>query len=191
MLTHGAFSLKSGTPSNHPIHNHWQVPFKLLFFSCLKQTNSSLLSPNNHLFSSAYCTNERRREGPGEREGELHLPDSARLYGTGLMYCVLGPLGLGVWAPLSYDKIDKKPRAQPSGNLRGGISRPGAEDREKDRQNISGTLHSLWPICVRAWCELTCTNQFIWQVKKSKLSTLKNTTKFEMRKSRFHPNSEI
>lgn len=77
---HSAFSLSGrGTPSNHPIHSHWQVPFKLLFFSCLRQTNSSLLSVNKHLFSSAYCTNERREEGPGEREGELHLPDSATL----------------------------------------------------------------------------------------------------------------
>lgn len=65
--------------SRWSIHNHWQVPFKRPFFSCLRQTNSSLLSPNNHLFSSAVCTNERRREGQGEKEGEIHLPHRAIL----------------------------------------------------------------------------------------------------------------
>lgn len=159
MLTHSAFSLKSGTPSNHPIHNHWQVPFKLLFFSCLRQTNSSLLSLNNHLFSSASCTSERKREGPGEREGgrNTSAPQSYTV-GTTLMSCVLGPLGLGVWAPLSYNTVDKKPRAQPSGNLRGGVSRPGGQERGREGQNISGTLHLRWPINVQtakfAWNKL-------------------------------------
>lgn len=108
MLIHSAFSLKSGTPSNHLIHTDWQVPFKPLFFSCLRQTNSSLLSPNNHLFSSACCTNERWKEGPGEREGgrNTSAPQSYTV-GTRLMSCVLRPLGLGVWAPLSYNSWQK------------------------------------------------------------------------------------
>lgn len=116
MLTRGAFSLRSGTPSNY----HWQVPFKLLFFLALRWTNSSLSSPNNRLFSSAYHTSERRREAPGEREGgRITSAWQCHTVGTGLMSCVFGPLGLGVQAPLSYNKVDKNPRAQPSGNLRG------------------------------------------------------------------------
>lgn len=57
-----------------------------------------------------------------------------------LMSCVLGPLGLGVWAPLSYNTVDKKLRDQPSGNRRGGVSRPVGQERGKG-QNIAGTLH--------------------------------------------------
>lgn len=56
---------KSGTPSQHLIHNCRQILFKLLFFSCPRQTNSLLSSPNNWPFSSAICTNGRRRGGGG------------------------------------------------------------------------------------------------------------------------------
>lgn len=59
--------------------------------------------------------------------------------GTMLMSRVLGPLGLGVWALLSYNTVYKKPRARPSGNLRGGVSRPVGQERRKAEQNISGT----------------------------------------------------
>lgn len=67
------------------------------------------------------------------------------------MRCVLGLLGLGVWAPLSYNKIDKKPRAQPSGNLRGRVSRPRGQEGGKEGQNISGTSYLCWPIYARSW----------------------------------------
>lgn len=61
---------KSRTPSQHLIHNCRQILFKLLFFSCPRQTSSLLSSPNNWPFSSSICTNGRRRAGGGwVREG--------------------------------------------------------------------------------------------------------------------------
>lgn len=79
-------------------------------------------------------------EGGSRREGG-RITSAWQYYtvGTGLMSCVLGPVGLGVWAPISYNRVDKEPKAQPSGNLRGGLSRPGWEDSGKEGQNISGT----------------------------------------------------
>lgn len=65
---------------------------------------------------------------------ELHCRDYANVP------CAKGPPGLGVWAQLSYNTVYKKPRAQPSGNLRGGVSRPVGQGRRKAEQNISGTL---------------------------------------------------
>lgn len=139
------------------------VSFKLLFFCCLRQTNSSLLSPNNRLFSSACCTNEsgkkggRKRGGRGgglqEQRGREKRICSTELHrSTRLMSCVLGPQGLGVWAPLSYNTVDKKPRALPSGNLRGGVSRPGGKELRREGQNTQVWCSSTGPYTVqRLW----------------------------------------
>lgn len=99
-----------------------------------------LVSEQTPLFF--YLLHQWKEEGRSRREGgritsawQCHTVD------TGLMSLVLRPLGLGVWAPLSYNKVDKKPRAQPSGNLRGGVSRP-----EGKREGWTKLLRYIAPI---------------------------------------------
>lgn len=130
-------------PDPQPLTSPFQTAFLLLSEA---DKFIPLVSKQSPLF---FCRLHQWKEEGGSREGgrNTSAPQSYTV-GTGLMSCVLEPLGLGVWAPLSYNTVDKKPRAQPSGNLRGGVSRPGGQERGKEGQNISGTLHLRWPTCV-------------------------------------------
>lgn len=143
MLTHSAFSLKVGHPpttrsttTDKSLSNCFSSPVwgRQIHPSCLQTITSFLLLA------------APMKEGGRVQERRNTSAQQSCTVGTTLTSCVLGPLGLGVWAPLSYNTVDKKPRAQPSGNLRGGVSRPGGQERGKEGQNISGTLHLRWPI---------------------------------------------
>lgn len=107
-------------PDPQPLTSPFQTAFLLLSEA---DKFIPLVSEQTPLFF--YLRHQWKEEGGSSGEGgritsawQCHTVD------TGFMSLVCGPLGLGVWAPLSYNKVDKKPRAQPSGNLRGGVSRP-------------------------------------------------------------------
>lgn len=117
-----------------------------------------LVSKQSPLF---FCLlHQWKREEGGEGGGRLQEQRgrekricSTELHrSTRLMSCVLGPQGLGVWAPLSYNTVDKKPRALPSGNLRGGVSRPGGKELRREGQNTQVRCSSTGPYTVqRLW----------------------------------------
>ena len=147
MLTQRGFSEKWDThqpPDPQPLTSPFQTAFLLLSEA---DKFIPLVSEQSPLF---FCPmHQWKQEGGSRSEGgrNTSAPQSYTV-GIGLTSRVLGPLGLGVWAPLSYNTVDKKPRDQPSGNLRGGVSRPGGLDRGKEGQNFSGTLQLPWPIYV-------------------------------------------
>lgn len=115
----------------------------------------ALVSKQSPLFFC--CLRQWKKEGGsrGEkgREAEIHLPHRAITVRAMQISCVLAPLGQGVRAPLSYDTIDKKPKAQPSGYVRGGVSRLGEPQNEgRKEQNIASTLAHIGlspEVCVK------------------------------------------
>ena len=93
------------------------------------------------------------------------------------MSCVFGPLGLGVWAPLSYNKVDKKPRAQPLGNLRGRVSRPGGK-REGRTKHLSCVAPTLAYMCQKFGGHLFCiTYRTLKLLALLQMTTVKDRTK--------------
>lgn len=147
MLTHGAFSEKWNTlqpPDPQPLTSPFQTAFLRL---SEPDKFIPLVRKQSPLF---FCLIDQWKEEGGSRTEGGRNTSAWQYYtvGTWLMCCVLGLLGLGVWAPLSYNKIDKKPRAQPSGNLRGRVSRPGGQESGKEGQNSSGTTYLCWPVYI-------------------------------------------
>lgn len=133
-------------PDPQPLTSPFQTAFLLLSEA---DKFIPLVSKQSPLF---FCQlHQWKKEGGSKGEGgrAKSAPQSYTVR-TRLMSCVLGPLGLGVWAPLSYNTVDKKPRAQPSGNLRGGVSRPRGQERRKEGQNLRYVGPTLAHICLNA-----------------------------------------
>lgn len=92
--------------------------------------SDQIWSPNNRLFSSTFCTSKWRRESPEEtervREGGRNTPAS-QIYPVRTCERPVwsGHRDWASWSSRSYNTVDKKPRAQPSGNPRGEASRAG------------------------------------------------------------------
>lgn len=122
--------LKSGTLSKNPIHKHRQILFRPT--KSVLQTIASILPPFAPVKEEGGIQKgETERET--ERERGIHLFHRSGLSGLCERPVCWDHRDWASWSSRSYNTVDKKLRAQPSGNLRGGVSRPG---RVGQPQNI-------------------------------------------------------
>lgn len=93
----------------------------------------------------------RRRDREREREGGIHLLHRSTL--SGLCGCPVfsGHRDRVSWSSRSYNTADKKPRARPWGNLRGGAARAGKiQAATKQLRYITPELAHI-PLRISVW----------------------------------------